>query len=257
MGNFAMIFLISRITGHTVAIYNKCLHYGSGQKLITETFDAPVEILSCDLLNDTSVLYWDETSNLNLPKQHNIFELDSNVNYNICKGLIHFNFLYYLDLESLNYLKKEVFCFKELIKKESISFFNSIKKPDKQVVSIHIRRTDHCTLSTEYQHVAIKLFDPAKYSILICSDDINFCREEFKETLKDYDTIFSENSYEVDMHLMTLCDVNVTADSTFGFWGAMLNDSNREMIIPRQLLPSSMNLQEILSPIKKFKILNF
>lgn len=257
MNNFAMLFLIAQKTGHTVGILNNHLSLGTGQKLITETFNAPVEIIEDSAVNNMSLLYWDTTSNINLPKQENIFELDSNSNYNVCAGLIHFNFLYFLNKQNLDYLKQNIFRFHQQIQEESQQYFNTIKVYNKKILSVHVRRTDHCTLSPEYQKQAIKLFDSEEYKVLMLSDDIEFCKNEFRECLAEYETVYSNNISAVDMHLMTLCDVNITADSTFSMWGALLNDADNEMVIPRSLLPTSMNIAEILMPVKKFRALNW
>ena len=257
MNNFAMLFLIAQKTGHVVGIYDNYHNKEQGQALITEAFNIPVKIIASDSLQEASLLHWDTTSNLNLPKQDNLFELNSDLNYNICKGLIHFNFLYFLNTKNLNYLKQKIFIFKENCIKDSEYYFNSIKVQNKKIISIHVRRTDHCTLSTEFQKEAIKLFNPKEYKVLMFSDDINFCKEDFADCLNDYEVAYSNNTSVIDIRLMTLCDVNIIADSTFSFWGALLNKSEREMIIPRSILPSSMNLEEVLTPIKKFRSLKW
>jgi hypothetical protein len=257
MNNFAMLFLIALKTGHTVGIYDSYLTKGHGQKLITETFNIPIEIISDDCASNTSSLHWDITSNINLPKQDNIFDIDSNISYNISEGLIHWNYLYFLDTQSLNYIKQHIFSFKDEIKNRGQAYFNTIKSPNKKVVSIHVRRTDHCTLSPEYQREAIRLFNPEEYSVLVLSDDINFCRSEFMSDLKDYDVVFSEHTFCIDMYLMTLCDANIIADSTFCFWGSLLNNFEREMIMPRSILPSNMDVDAVLQPLKKFTTLKW
>ena len=257
MSNFTMLFLIAQETKHTVGIYNNYLNIGHGQKLITETFDIPIQIIPDDLIHNTSPLYWDITSNINLPKQDDMFELDSNTSYNVHTGLIHYNYLYFLDLQKLNYLRHHIFCFNNQIKEQGQHYFNNIKLPNKKIVSMHVRRTDHCTLSPEYQHEAIKLFNPTEYSILILSDDINFCKAEFMTDLEEYDAVFSENTSTIDMYLMTLCDANIIADSTFSFWGALLNNSEREMVMPRSILPHIMDIEAVLYPLKKFTTLKW
>lgn len=257
MGNFAMLFLIGQKTGHKVGIYNGFLNVGRGQKLFAEAFDSPVEIISDDIMHSASPLYWETTSNINWPKQEDIFELNSDTNYNVCDGIIHGNYLYYLNIQSLEYLKQNVFRFKQYIQADSHQYFNTIKSQNKKIVSLHVRRTDHCTLSPEYQKEAIKLFDPEEYKILVLSDDIGFCMGEFKECLANYEVAYSNNTGPVDMHLMTLCDANIAADSSFSFWGSFLNNIDREMIIPRSLLPTIMDLDEILAPLKKFRALSW
>ncbi len=256
MNNYTMLFLMAQKTGHCVGIYKDDFNNNSNTRLINSIFDIPLDIID-NCQNEAVSLQWDTTWNINALPPEGMFELDSNINYNINAGIIHFNYLYFLNTLKLEYLKHQIFCFKDEIKLNSQQYFNSFKKQNKKVVSIHVRRTDHCTLSPEYQKEAIKIFSPDEYSVMLFSDDIDFCKQEFKDTLQNYDVVFSENTSGIDMHLMTLCDVNIIADSTFSFWGAMLNNSDREMILPRSILPTSMNIVEVLTPIKNFRVLNW
>lgn len=257
MNNYAMLFLMAQKTGHSIGIYKNYFNNCPNSRLISSVFDTPLTIIDDNIQNEAVALQWDTTWNINALPPTGMFELDNNLNYNINAGIIHFNYLYFLNAQKLEYLKRQVFCFKGCIERDSQSYFNCFKKQNKKVVSVHVRRTDHCTLSPEYQKEAIQLFSPEEYSVIVLSDDINFCKHEFSNCLQNYDVIFSENISGVDMHLMTLCDANIIADSTFSFWGAMLNDPGREMILPRSILPSAMNLEKVLSPVKNFRSLSW
>lgn len=109
-------------------------------------------------------------------------------------------------------------------------------------VSIHVRRGDYlwaenaearmeiCTL--EYYKKAISyIYEKARNcSFYFFSDDPKWVRANFTEL--DYiliDWNQGENSY-LDMYLMSLCKHNIIANSSFSWWGAVLN-CNKEKIV--------------------------
>jgi hypothetical protein len=103
-------------------------------------------------------------------------------------------------------------------------------------VSLHIRRTDYVTSNgfhpvqtVEYYEKALSLIGDYK-NIVVFSDDISWC----KENLKFDNTTFIEGNkdYE-DLWLMSLCDHNIIANSSFSWWGAWLNNNvNKKVVAP-------------------------
>jgi hypothetical protein len=104
------------------------------------------------------------------------------------------------------------------------------------ITSIHCRRTDylkfsqyHNVLDMNYYNQAIKLCPSNKY--MIFSDDINWCKNNFKGD----QFIFSEGKSEVDdLSLMISCKNNIIANSSFSWWGAFLNPNVLKKIIAPQ-----------------------
>jgi len=102
-------------------------------------------------------------------------------------------------------------------------------------VSIHIRRTDYIT-SSEYHPVqpisyynqALDLVDHDK--ILVFSDDIEWC----KNTLPFNKMEFAETNSDIeDLYLMSQCNNNIIANSSFSWWGAWLNQNqNKKVVAP-------------------------
>jgi hypothetical protein len=100
-------------------------------------------------------------------------------------------------------------------------------------VSLHIRRGDylkypnhHPQPPIEYYNRSLDLFH--NHNVLVFSDDIKWCKENLNR-----DNLFyiEGNSDVVDLYLMSLCDNNIIANSTFSWWGAWLNRNNNKIII--------------------------
>lgn len=105
--------------------------------------------------------------------------------------------------------------------------------------SIHVRRGDylkypkhHPVQDIEYYKNAISLFKE-NIIFLVFSDDIEWCKQNFKG-LSD-NLIFVENNedYE-DLYLMSKCNHNIIANSSFSWWGAWLNNNpDKKVIAPK------------------------
>jgi len=101
-------------------------------------------------------------------------------------------------------------------------------------VSIHIRRGDyvhisdrHPVQSIDYYKKASEHFTDKEYTFLVFSDDIEWCKENLSS-----DFVFVDgNTDYVDLYLMSLCDHNIIANSSFSWWGAWLNKNNNKKIV--------------------------
>lgn len=103
----------------------------------------------------------------------------------------------------------------------------------KGTVSLHVRRGDYLKLS-QYHHNLEKSYylnaiDYFKgYNFLVVSDDIAWC----KETFIGSNFTFVEGTTDVeDLYLMSMCDHNIIANSTFSWWGAWLNQSKDKVVV--------------------------
>jgi hypothetical protein len=114
--------------------------------------------------------------------------------------------------------------------------------------SIHVRRGDylslqnyHTSLQLSYYENAVKYIGEDK-NYLIFSDDINWCIENFN-FIKNKTFISNNKDYE-DMYLMSLCDDNIIANSSFSWWGAWLNkNKNKKVVYPKEWFgPSNKHL---------------
>lgn len=109
-----------------------------------------------------------------------------------------------------------------------------------EYVSIHLRRGDyaglqqfHPVMDADYYFDAMTQFMDGNHCFLIFSDDIEYAKELFGE---QENIIYIEgNDPAVDMCMMTMCDHNVIANSSFSWWGAWLNDNtNKKVIAPKK-----------------------
>ena len=119
------------------------------------------------------------------------------------------------------------------------------REETRETVSVHFRRTDYLSqsslnLSKEYYEKALSIFsDNKRYSILVFSDDIEYCKG--LDILSSMNVRFVENNKSyVDMCIMSLCNHNILANSSFSLWGALLNiNSNKRVICPKSYIGSS------------------
>jgi hypothetical protein len=106
---------------------------------------------------------------------------------------------------------------------------------NKKTTSIHIRRGDyvnfpniHPTQSLEYYKQSIDILKDMTDLFIVFSDDINWCKENIK--LENIIYIDDEKDY-IELYLMSLCDNNITANSSFSWWGAWLNETPNKIVI--------------------------
>jgi hypothetical protein len=108
---------------------------------------------------------------------------------------------------------------------------------NQETCSIHVRRGDYLGLpnhhpiqSINYYKDSIGIIGEEKHFVIF-SDDIKWCEENFN-FLKNKTFVSGNLDYE-DLYLMSMCNHNIIANSTFSWWGAWLNRNvNKKVIIP-------------------------
>lgn len=146
-------------------------------------------------------------------------------------------------------IRKE-FTFKDEFRNEAQSQIVQIRNNNTPLVSVHIRRGDyvgnqnrHPLQTLEYYQTALNVFDDDDYTFLIFSDDLNWCKKYFGDSER---IVYIDGNIDfVDMCMMSLCDHNIIANSTFSWWGAWLNaNPNKKVIAPSNWLgPEIKHLQ--------------
>jgi hypothetical protein len=115
---------------------------------------------------------------------------------------------------------------------------NTIDNTEHNAIGVHIRRGDFVDLGTT---LPAKYYDNASKWIeskvdnpvyFVFSDDprwakrnIGFDRQTIYATHND-----GKTDYE-DLRLLRRCDHQITANSTFSWWGAWLNENNEKIIV--------------------------
>lgn len=125
----------------------------------------------------------------------------------------------------------------------------SEKCKSNNTLAIHIRRGDyvskaenkeyHGVCSLDYYYSALELIKSKIHStpeIYVFSDDEKWVKENFKpeQSYTMVDVNKEKDSY-YDLYLMSLCNHNIIANSSFSWWGAWLNSHNNKIVIaPKQ-----------------------
>lgn len=156
--------------------------------------------------------------------------------------LYPFNYVpltYYSECEYLGYFQSEKY-FKhrrtEILElfKPADEFIDEIEKYKHLYgnISLHVRRGDyigsrvHPALTMEYYEEALVLL-PSNLKILVFSDDIKWCKENF---IGERYIFISEIDY-ISIYLMSKMKHHVIANSSFSWWGAWMSEHGDKIII--------------------------
>jgi hypothetical protein len=131
-----------------------------------------------------------------------------------------------------------------------------------QSVSIHVRRGDyvtkaktnslHGTCSPEYYRLAIKEISNNLTSptFFIFTDDVTWTKENLQ--IKQNNIYVSGNKFSnaEELILMSMCQHNIIANSTFSWWAAWLNTNPHKVVIaPKQwFATSTIDTKDLIPP---------
>lgn len=124
-----------------------------------------------------------------------------------------------------------------------MQLLNQIKSTES--ISVHVRRGDYVALGIclgdEYYRNALRLMcEKVKDAVFyVFSDNMEYAKELFENTLEGAKVIFvvyeAKNSTIEDFLLMKACKHNITANSSYSWWGAWANDNEDKLVIcPRR-----------------------
>lgn len=140
-----------------------------------------------------------------------------------------------------NHLRKD-FQFPAIIDKNNNQLLKSLQ--NQNTVSVHIRRGDYlnepsfvgiCDLvyyQKAIQFMQEKLNDPL---FVFFSNDIDWCKDHFNSlNAKFVDWNTGKESFR-DLQMMSLCQHNIIANSSFSWWASWLNQNpNKTIISPKR-----------------------
>lgn len=127
-----------------------------------------------------------------------------------------------------------------LIVRQAIKPYDKQNYPEynfRDSCSIHVRRSDYVTkyaagypaLTPAYYHKAIDIIKPSG-NIYVFSDDIAWC----KENIINNKCIYVTRGSDIDqLKIMSLCNHNITANSSYSWWASWLNKHiDKKIVMP-------------------------
>ena len=170
-------------------------------------------------------------------KQEASFTFDEDL-FNNCEDNVNL-YGYFQSEKWFNHIEnsiREDFTWREDVNAMCLQMFDDITGG--QAISLHIRRTDHLikptyhpVLPLSYYEEALSKF-PSDIPVLVFSDDPAWCHEQ--ELFAGDRFLISDSGDNItDMCLMSMCQYQIMANSTYSWWGAWL--SNSEHVIAPKL----------------------
>lgn len=226
MTQYAGLYSVARQTGAEIVFIDKHMSAFRGVKLF-EAFDLSDNIIEEDEIRFSEFVLADTIMD------ERVFRLDTNTNWNFGGWFHTYHYFHQFEHDIQN-----VFSFKRSIYDVAKQLIDTIRNDEPYpLVSLHVRRGDYIqvsslNLSLSYYSAALQslfdLFDQSYFKLIVFSDDIAWC----KQNIQGENVIYSEsNSNYVDMCMMSLCDHNIIANSSFSWWGAYLNKSPHKIVI--------------------------
>lgn len=151
----------------------------------------------------------------------------------------------------------DAFSFKDDVIQEANKIYN---ESFENVASIHIRRGDYLNLHEQYGNIctekyydnAINLLVKEKNvkKFLVFSNDVQWATKwSERYTSLGFEMVVikgtSEDTGYLDMYLMSCCQHNIIANSSFSWWGAYLNKNPEKMVIAPKIWINGKNQTDI------------
>lgn len=229
---------LAQIRNYELGAFNlECMQASANdlEKVITSDNRTPFEKILGDIFK---IKKYD--SKKNLIRQSSAYEY----NKNFSNPKMYYYEGYYQNERFFIKYRNDLFkCFslKDSLDDKNQSALDSIKSTES--VSLHVRRGDYVTLkcskefhglcSLEYyekaiKHIAAKVKKPHFY---LFSDDIEWVIQNLKIDYPYTIINFNQNKGWLDLNLMKHCKHNITANSSFSWWGAWLNENPDKIVI--------------------------
>ena len=248
MQQYASLYAIAKECNKKIVFRESMINSKVGFQF-TRILDIDLEFRPDDFFNG----FVEYTPDVTRIIDENVFKLDDDKNYHITGrfDLFHYWYPKYKDVIDSWEWKSD---FYNLANAEYLN----IKKDGFETISLHIRRGDYllpqhhhyAALGFEYYSSAIEKFynDDKNYQFLVFSDDIEWAKQMFSGVDSDRITFinpglsffvlggYSDKDLQ-DLILMSLCDHNIIANSSYSLWAALKNkNENKKIICPTNYL---------------------
>jgi len=238
MWHFAALYNISKRSGHRIVFFEEHCNIGRGLLLDRHFTNLPFERISVKDVEADNI-YYTYPLKLHFAVETAVFRLDPNYNYNF-KGF----FLCYKYWWPVREEIRRMYTFSPDVLERAYDVVQTQRRNQCNLVSVHIRRADFVdpnghsvNLTRDYYNAAFNEFGDSNVQYFVFSDDIEWCRAAFAD--KKNVSFAEGNDTVVDMCAMSLCDHNIIANSSFGFWGAFFNNNpTKKMIAPARVMSS-------------------
>jgi len=138
---------------------------------------------------------------------------------------------------------RKIFTFKEELTEKCYKFIKNLKeKVGKPLVSIHVRRGDYLLIQEafvlsdmNYFNTGVEIVGKDSFFVIF-TDDKKWCSRNFKHL----PNIIMDNTNEIDLRLMSMCDHNIISNSSYSWWGSWLNENlDKKIVAPRKWFKQS------------------
>lgn len=179
------------------------------------------------------------TCKLNRKYQERFYHFDENV-FSQPDGTDFVGYFQsYKYFESISSIIKNDFTINHAISQKAIRFIKNYFYTNASnigTVGVHVRRGDYIGLkhfhpfcgAKYYQRAIGEFRDMGNYVFIVCSDDIDWCKQHIVGNNVFYSD--SKNPY-MDMAIMASCDHNIIANSSFSWWSAWLNNNPNKIVL--------------------------
>ena len=222
---YASMYAVAKETNKTIVFPESSLYTGWGLR-----FPQLIDVDDIYLVDDNDI------SDFNIIRQRDgllvdeaVFNLEEDKSYN-------FDHLFHLYHYWYDKYRDDIFNlrFNEEYYRKAKEIYSTIKKEGKQTVSIHVRRGDYlshnafCHLEYDYYDRAMNEYN-SDSRFIVFSNDINWCKDNLPK--RNDITFLDRNEDCVDLILMSLCDHNIIANSSFSWWAAFFNKNKSKKVV--------------------------
>ena len=237
---YATLYSVGKLNGYQVKIPNAEEHFEEGTQRIQHYFLNCFKNLSAGLLSEKDLVSLKHKAHCGYPALFNpeVLKIPDNTDL---EGYFQ-SYKYFNIFE--NDLKRQL-TFKNDIKN---SVHNKHNIDFSKFSSVHLRCGDyahrqehHPVMNRDYYAKAFDIINSENY--LVFSDTMPKAKEIFQQ-FNNINFIYMENNHAFeDMYLMSICQNNILANSSFAWWAAWLNKNNNKVVAPSNWMGPAYNGQ--------------